>query len=131
MAGFGDDYYAISEGTDGARGPLMTCRQVRILESDFLKIVKLPNHGEKMVTPIVTRLNLTKRPQSLWESTPMVIPQRTYAPAVRSARKTRGERALYVSFASVTEIIGSASLHCKGNPFTKCNEVPMNPPNVL
>ena len=37
--------------------------------------------------------NLMFTPISLRESTPKVIPQQFYAPATRSARKTRGERA--------------------------------------
>ena len=41
---------------------------------------------------MVTRLNLTKRPESLRESTPMIITQQFHAPATRSARKTRRER---------------------------------------
>ena len=76
-----------------------------------------PHGCKKIFTFIFTRLNLTKPPESLRESTPVVIPQQFHVPVTRSAWKTRRERALYLSIAPEIEINRTGNLHYKRNPF--------------
>ena len=91
--------------------------QVLILQYHFYFGVIFSHPCKKIFTFRFTHLNLTKRPESLRESTHMVIPQQFHAPATRSARKTRRERGVSCTSSPVSgEMIAMRHLEANHIP---------------